>query len=253
MKKFYPFLIFLLSFPVFLYLSLPIERFVEGELCKRGISYGKVEVERFPPKVEVKKLSLLSLPFSIEEVEIFPEISSIFSGSKRLKISLKACSGEGEIELDYPVSSLEFFLESLNVAKCVKELPVKVEGLLSLSGKFRLDAEKKLLKGGRGSFSLQNVKVGELSFGLFSIPGLNLGKVEGTFTVKRENVVSLEAKGAGRDAEISVKGYINVDLRIPKRSYLNLKVKVKPKVAPLKGRTFSFRIKGFAENVTVAR
>ena len=250
MKKIWPFLIFLLSFPVFLYLSLPLERLIEGELCKRGVSYAEISVKRFPPTIEIKDLKVSQLPFSIKEVVVSPDLSSILAGSKRLKIFLKACGGDGKVELDYPVSDLNFRLESLNVSRCIKKLPVRVTGLFSATGKLHLEAQKALLKGGRGSFYLKNLKLKELSFGLFSVPGLDLGKLKGTFTVKRENVVSVEAEGKGSDADINVKGYINVNLKNPKKSYVNLRVKVKPKVAPLKGRTFSFRIKGYEENVT---
>jgi type II secretion system protein N len=253
MRRFYPLLIFLISFPIFLYLSFPIERFVEGELCKRGVSYQKVEVERFPLEVKVKEVRLPSPPISLEEVLVIPDLKSLLTGKKRVKLLLEACGGRGEVDFDYPPSNLEFDLRSLKVERCVNDLPVKVTGDLFLKGNLKLDGEKLLLKGGKGSFTLENLKVGELSFGLFSIPGLNLGSVKGTYSVKRENAVDLEAEGSGKDAEVSVKGYINVNLKSPKNSYVNLRVKVRPKIAPLKGRTFSFRIKGFVEKVKIVR
>jgi type II secretion system protein N len=253
MRRLYLLLIFLISFPIFLYFSFPIERFVEGELCKRGINYKKVEIERLPLKIKVQGLKLSSLPFSVEEALVLPDLESFLTGKKHLKVFLRACDGVGKVELDYPISNLEFSASSFKLEKCIKKLPVKVTGNLSLKGKAKLDSNKLLLKSGRGNFALENLKIGELSLGLFSIPSLNLGSIKGTYTVKRDNVIDLEAEGNGSDAEVSVKGYINADLKNPERSYLNLRVKVKPKVAPLKGRIFSFRIKGFVENVKVAR
>ena len=253
MKNFRYFLIFLLSFPLFLYLSFPLERVVERELCKREIGYTEVEVEKFPPKLRVKGLELPQLPFSIEEAVVLPDLESILSGDRRLNVSLKVCGGEGEVKLNYPLSELTFHLKSLRLSRCVKELPFKVRGLFSAAGEVSLRVQKALLEKGRGSFSVERLELGELSFGPFSLPGLNLGKLKGTFVVKRENVVSLEAEGKGKDADVKVRGYINVNLRYPGKSYVNLRVKVKPKVALLKGRTFTFRVKGFAENVTVVR
>ena len=77
MRKLIVVLIFLLSFPVFLYFTFPIERFVENGLCRQKVSCKKVEVKRLPLKVELDDVRISFLPFKFDRVIINPQVSSL--------------------------------------------------------------------------------------------------------------------------------------------------------------------------------
>jgi hypothetical protein len=136
------------------------------------------------------------------------------------------------------------------VENCLKEksLPFSISGTLLGSG--TLSLTRNSLVGGSGNFKLQNLRLEKIAFGLLSLKSANLGNVKLTYKVKRKDVVDIEAHGKGREGKLSVKGYINLNIRRIEKSYVNLRVKLIPYVEPFKGQTFSFRIKGFLDNLS---
>ena len=250
MRKLIVVLIFLLSFPFFLYLTFPIERFVENSLCHQKISCKKVEVRRLPLKVELDDVKLSFLPFKFDKVIINPQVSSLLSEEKRFNVLARVCGGILKADANYPVHSVKFKLEKLRVENCLKKssLPFSISG--NLFGGGTLSFAKNSLVSGSGNFKLQNLKLRKIAFGLLSLPSADIGNVKVTYKVKRKNVVDIDVKGKGKDARLSVKGYVNLNARQIERSYVNLRVKLTPYVEPFKGQTFSFRIKGFLENLS---
>jgi len=250
MRKLIVALIFLLSFPFFLYLTFPIERFVENGLCRQKISCRKVEIRRLPLKVELDDVKIPSLPFELDKVVVTPQVSSLLSKEKKFNVLAQACGGILRTDASYPVRSVKFKLEKLRVENCLKKksLPLSISGTLFGSG--TLSLRKNSLIGGAGNFKLQNLQLKKIVFGLLSLRSASLGDVKVTYKVKRKNVVDVEAQGKGRDGKLSVKGYINLNIRRIEKSYVNLKVKLIPYVEPFKGQTFSFRIKGFLDNLS---
>ena len=250
MRKLIVVLIFLLSFPLFLYLTFPIERFVENSLCRQKISCKKVEVRRLPLKVELDDVKLSFLPFEFDKVIINPQVSSLLSKEKRFNVLARVCGGILKADANYPIRSVKFKLEKLRVDDCLKKssLPFSISGVLFGSG--TLSFTKNSLVGGLGNFKLQNLKLRKIAFGLLSLQSADIGDVKVTYKVKRKNVVDIDVQGKGKDARLSVKGYVNLNVRQIEKSYVNLRVKLTPYVEPFKGQTFSFRIKGFLENLS---
>ncbi|WP_163328290.1 type II secretion system protein GspN [Desulfurobacterium thermolithotrophum] len=251
MRKVVVVFLFLMSFPIFLYLNFPLKRFVENSLCHRKISYKSVEVRKFPLKIEIENLKVPSFPLVFNEVVIIPEVRSLLAEKKNLEVLATLGEGLLKIDTDYPISKLRFQLKDLKLESFLGlfSLPFSVVGTLLGNGSLYL--EKENLTAGSGSFKVNDLKAEKISFGLLSLPSVDLGKVEGVYKVRGKNFLNVEAKGFGKDTELFVKGYVNLNLKEVKKTYINLKIRLIPKVKPFKGKNFSFEIKGYLENVSI--
>ncbi|ADY73967.1 hypothetical protein Dester_1335 [Desulfurobacterium thermolithotrophum DSM 11699] len=252
MRKAVVIFLLLMSFPIFLYLNFPLKRFVENSLCHRKIFYKSVGVRKFPLKIEIEKLKISPLPFVFDKVVIVPEVRSFLAEKKELEV-LATLGNKGalKIDTDYPISKVKFQLKDLKLESFVGlfSLPFSVVGTLLGNGSLYL--EKGNLMAGSGSFKVNDLKAEKISFGLLSLPSVDLGKIEGVYKVRGKNFLNVEAKGFGKDTDLFVKGYVNLNLKEMKKTYINLKIRLTPKVKPFKGKNFSFEIKGYLENISI--
>ncbi|WP_457677872.1 hypothetical protein [Thermovibrio sp.] len=235
-------LLFLGALLLFLYLNFPFERFIDATLCKKGVEAREVLFKRFPPEVILKEVKVKELPFKLDCVEVKPV------SPKEFFYAAELCGGKVKGFFTYPLNYLNFNAEGIRIERCTKS-NIKVYGELSFKG--NLSFKGKDLEGGEGELSLKSLKVGKIKFGLFSFNLLNLGNFKGRYEVKRRNSIDINGEGKGRDADYKVKGKINYNPKVPQDSYLNLKVQVKVKREPFKGKEFDFTVRGSLENLRV--
>ncbi|GEM_PF-895773 len=247
MKRWTPLLIFIITFPLFLYLTFPFDRVIGRILCEKGITYSSLSVNRFPFEVELENVRVPSLPVEIERVIVRPSLLSILSKEKSFEAVSFLCGGRVNLKGSYP-GEIRFKISEIEAEKCRKESP-RVGGRLSGSGSLKVSGND--LTGGRGEFLLKDSKLEGIEFGIFTFPALKLGNVRGTYSVKRKNRLEINAEGKGRDADVTAKGYLDYYPKNPKNSYLKLKVTVKVKIPPLSGKKFKFTVRGNLGNLRI--
>ncbi|MEO2065439.1 MAG: hypothetical protein ABGX17_02940, partial [Desulfurobacteriaceae bacterium] len=86
-------------------------------------------------------------------------------------------------------------------------------------------------------------------FGLFQAKLLDLGEFKGSYRTIGKNLVEVKGKGEGKDAYYTVSGSISINPKRPSNSYVNLKVSVRVKKEPLKGKRFTFNLRGSLNNL----
>jgi type II secretion system protein N len=246
-KKLGYLLLFSFLFLLFGYLNFPFERVLSSFLCERGIYAEKVEFKRLPPELLIEGLRVKELPFEVERLELSFLPSSLFAREKSFTFRARACGGELRGRGTYPLGTLKFTVSGVQLKSCSE--------LKGISGELKGEGELSFVKGslssGSGKFYLSNLSLFSVEFGLFRAELLELGKLEGDYRVKEKNLVWLEGKGKGKDANLSFSGSLRFNPESPKSSYLNLKVKVTLKKEPLEGRKFTFRIRGSLNSLRV--
>jgi hypothetical protein len=245
-KKAYPVAVFVVLFSVFAYIFFPFEKIVERTLCGYGVGYERVKVARFPLKVSVYRVKVPSFPTVIDRVDIQPTVRHLF-------VRMRACGGNLNIATGVSLTELAFTGTGIRVQRCNLKLPVSIACSLDIQGRLLLSRQFKGITGGSGNFTLKSLRVGEVSLGILSFSGFDLGTVAGSFKVEKKNTVKVFASGGGKDAKVSVKGYVRLNPENLKKSYINIKLKIKPKIAPLAGKEFTVKLRGFAHNLRVAR
>ena len=237
-KLTYP-LLFLVSFLFFLYINFPFEKFAESLICQRGITAQKVEVNRFPLEVILKGVKKRELPFKIETLKLTPSLNL-----KEFKYYCKVCRGEVEGKFTYPPGEVTFNARGIKLNRCNKG---KLEGELYGKGSFKFKSGN--LTSGRGELRGSKLKLREFKFGLFQAKLLDLGEFKGSYRTIGKNLVEVKGKGKGKDAYYTVSGSININPKRPLNSYVNLKVSVRVKKEPLKGKRFTFSLRGSLNNL----
>ena len=242
MRKFLYFVLFLFLTLFFLYLTFPAERFVEAELCKRGISHGPVlKVKKFPYlKVELYELKVPGVPFKIPYLSVKPSPLILLGKEAPVEFSGSACGGEVKGWFTYPFKGLSYHLCMLSIEECLGDS--RVGGRLSSSGTLTFSG-KELAKG-IGEFSIDNFTLKNLTFGLFSTEKLTFEKVKGTYEVKRKNLIEVEAEGHGKEGQFELKGEVNYNPTEPLSSYGSFKIRVKLETEPFNGKEFNFTVRG---------
>ncbi len=244
---------FLLSLIVCLYISFPIQEKVEGLFSKHGISYSNIDVEHLPHiKFTVENPRIPSIPIRISKAEIEPNLLSLLSNSKKLETKLYTCNGTIDTTFDFPVTHLQFQVESLSakeMLKNLKEIPFSLNA--NLSGNGNLFLEKVNIKSGSGKFSIKNLELRNISFGIFSIKDANFGDGNLIYKVIGKNFASVSLKTSGNDGNLNMQGGVTINPKKPEHSYLNLKVTVLMKLGKLKSHRFSFNIRGYVKNLEV--
>ncbi len=233
--------LFILLTLVFLYATFPFERFIESSLCSRGVVAQEVLFNRFPPQVVLKGVKVKGLPFQVELLKVKPNLPL-----KEFNYYCKVCSGTVEGKFTYPVTYFSFKASGVEVGKCYSS-SVKFGGKLKGEGFFKLSQND--LTGGKGSLEGESLKLKGMAFGLFTADLLDLGSFKGSYRVIGKNLIEVEGEGSGKDADYRVSGSINFKPQSPANSYLNLKIRVKVKRGPLKGKSFSFKVRGEAANL----
>ena len=241
MRKLFFGLLFILSLLFFLYLNFPFERFIESSLCKRGITAQKVEFHRLPPEVVLKEVRAPALPFPLELVRLKPSLNL-----KEFSYYCRVCKGEVEGKFTNPLTYFSFKAKGIEVGKCYGE-KVKLEGKAAGEGYFKLKRGE--LTAGEGEVKGSSLKLKGVAFGLFQAELLDLGEFKGSYRVIGKNLLELKGKGSGRDADYELSGSLNFNPKRPGSSYLNLKITVKVKKEPLKGKSFTFNLRGSVNNL----
>jgi len=241
MKKLGYALLFLLSLVFFLYLNFPFERFIQARLCQRGITASELEFKRFPPEVILKEVKLPGLPFRIETLTVKPHIPL-----KKFDYLARMCGGKVWGSFTYPVTEVVFHLQGIKPETCYRTR-VRLKGELSGEGFFRL--KEKNLTAGQGSLKGEKLELEGFSFGLFQAELLSLGTFKGSYSVEGKNLIEFKGRGSGKDADYWLSGTVNYNPKKPTASYVNLKITVLVKKEPLKGKRFTFKLRGLAENL----
>ncbi|WP_456435874.1 hypothetical protein [Thermovibrio ammonificans] len=239
MRKLGYLVLFLVLTAVALYFTFPFDRLVGYEACKRGLSFSSVEVKRLPPEVVFRSVCFGSLPVCFERLSVEPR------GTHRFRFYAEACGGSVGGELTYPVGKVEFKAEGLKLGRCGGDLKGK------LSGEGSLELKGGKLVGGSGELLFSNLEVSNLKFGLFSFETLRLGRVTVKYRVEGVNRVKLTVTGSGPDALLRASGYLNVNPANPASSYLNAKVHVTAESGDLKGKSFTFTLRGTLKDLEV--
>ena len=250
MRKILYGLLFFIALLVSLYLTFPFERFVENTLCKKGIEYESVEFRRFPPVIIVKKFRYPSVPLTFDKLEVHPSVLTLFKPYKKFHLVGYTCGGKVTANFTYPLKSLNFKLEGINVSCLLKEKTLRVKGKVYGKGTLFFGANGKDLTGGRGSFKTSDLKISGLKFGIFSLPDVKVGTARLNYIVKGKNYVELKGEAKGKvDAKAS--GFMRVNLTDFNRTYLSLTVRVVLKEGPFRNKPFRFRIAGYLSNLSV--
>ncbi len=235
-RKLLFFLVFILSFLLFLYLMFPFEKLIEGRLSQSGVSFRSVEVSRFPLKVRVEKLSYRG--FLMDELVVSPSLLSLFSGRKRFDADARLCGGKVMAGFDYPLHSVEFLIRSVDLSSCLSNLG----GIVSGRGSFSF--LKANVKGGKAHFDLKSLKVKKFSFGLLDLKDADVGSGDLAISVKGRNLLGITLKTSGKDVKLSSEGVIRLNPKDIYRSYVNLKVSARVFLKPFNGKRFNFNVRG---------
>jgi len=237
------FAFFFVSFLVFLYLTFPFERFVESALCKRGIPYEKVEVERLPLAVKVEGVKYRSAYF--KEIVVYPELLTLPREEKEFRAVADFCSGNVIADFDYPLKNLSFEVKKVSLYCLLKNKFSHVAGTLFGEGRLYFKSGGFILSNGKGRFIVRDISLKGVKFGVFELPEVKLGEVELNYSVKGKNYVELNLKGEGT-VKLKGSGFFRVNMRNFDNSYLSLRLTV-----VLGDRPFNFRISGYLSNLRV--
>jgi len=234
--------LFLFLTLLFLYLTFPVERFVERELCSRGISYSPpVKVRRLPlPEVRLYGLKVPGLPFELPYAVLKPSPLILFKGDAPIEFEVAACGGRAEGWFTYPLKELSYHLCAVGLGMCAGS--PAISGDLSSSG--TLSFRGRDLVKGVGEFSVDGLTLKNLSFGLFSPGEVTFKKVKGTYEVKDRNRIEVEAEGHGEEGEFRVKGEVSYNPERPLSSYCSFKIGVRLEKEPFNGKEFNFTVRG---------
>ncbi len=243
--------VFVFGLLVSVYLSFPFDRLLERYLCSFDVSYSSLKVKKLPLEVELSGLRFKSFPVVINRLSVKPDFLSLISSEKSFNVDIKACSGKAKATFTYPLKKLAFSIKGVRLKDCVGNVPVSVGGNLAARGEFLFNPIDLAILKGSGKFSVANLQLGKLDFGLLSIERVDLGTLNGSYKVKRKNYIRISALGKGRDAELNVNGAIEINPKNFANSYVNLKLEIKLLSGKLKGKRFSFRLKGFVRNLSV--
>jgi hypothetical protein len=239
MRKLLLFLFFILSFSLFLYLTFPLERVIESNLCKEKISFRSLTVRKFPSlEVVVEDVKYQAVPFTIKKVIVFPEVSTIFSDEKLFNVKVEICNGDLEGVISYPLSRVDFEIKKVSLKDCEFHFPFRMAGILY--GKGNLVIEKDSIVSGTGRFKANEISLQELDLSTPFIKDIHLQDVKFKYKVKDKNVVDLQL----HSKNLSINGYVKLNTRDFMRSYLSLKAKLK-----FNGQEFSFKIRGTPDNL----
>jgi len=235
MRKALYILAFFIFFFLFLYLTFPFKRVAESYLCSLNLNYKELEVKRFPLRLSLKGVELPGLPFLVERLSLEPSLTTLLSSKKRVKFRAELCGGRAEGYFTYPLGTVNYTLKSVELKECFRG-SVK-SGELSSAGS--LEFKRGELTGGSGDFTVKNLSLEGLSFGLLKAPELRFNRVDGLYRVKGKNLVEIEAQGEGDEARFKATGVLNYNPRAPMSSYLSLKLAFN-----LKGSEFKFNVRG---------
>ncbi len=251
LKKWWLLVVFLVGLLVSIYINFPLERFVESRLGDLGVRYESLEVNRFPIVLKLKEVNVEKLPVKIEELTVHPSVLSLISREKHFAVDAKLCSGVIQADVDYPLRSVKFSIEGLKVEDCKNSSILDISGYLSGRGDFQINPASLSVIAGSGEFGIRELRVGNLKFGVLSFPGIGLGDLNGSYKVERDNLISILAKSSGKDAQLMLSGTVELNLKNLSGSYVNLKVGIKFLSGRLKGKKFSFKLRGFAKNLSI--
>jgi len=244
MRKLFYGVFFIFLTLLFTYLTFPFERLISSELCGK-VSYKSLSFSRFPLKITVYGLKLPNLNLKVDYLELSPSLFSLIKGKREFFFKGITCKGTFEGESTYPLSKLTFELSGINL-----NCPLgSAEG--KLSGKGGLLFKGRNIVAGKGEFKVSKLKLLKLNFGLFKFGSLSLGDLKAYYSVKRKNLIKVEAESFGRDASLKVKGEVFYSPLAPLNSYVNLAVKVNVKREPFNGKEFSFSIRGNLRNLGI--